>query len=282
MSRLRLVIAGGLALACAGQPAPGPESAPQRIIAIAPSVTEMLFELGLGNRVVGVGDYARWPPEVGDKPRLGGLFNARLEAIAAVDPDLAVLLPSEERLRRNLQKMGIEVLTVRSETIEDVEAMAIAIGDRCGVPQRARAFSQRWSGLLAPRPLGRSPNVLLAVTRTPGRIADVLVAGPGTFLHQLLERLGAVNVMADAYLAYPQVGLEEILLRRPDVVIELQASPGTYEDLRRDWRDLGEEMSLAPACVRVVAGDHVLLPGPRLPRLYGELRRALLECAGTP
>lgn len=281
----------GLALACGGgfSPednqvengrSPSAVEQPSRIIAIAPGVTEMLFTLGLGDRVVGVGDYARWPPEVAGKPKLGGLFDSRLESIITLNPDLAILLPSEERLRVHLQKMGVEVLTVRSETLADVEEMAILIGERCGVEKASQAFVETWGRELAPKRRQDSPRVLLSVTREPGRMADVLVSGPDTFLHELLDRLGATNVMADAQLSYPQVGLEEIIIRRPEVVIELQANPGDYASLARDWERLAGEASIEEACVWVVAGDHVLIPGPRVPRLYRELDDALLACAG--
>lgn len=251
----------------------------ERIVAIAPGVTEMLFVMGLGDRVVGVGDYARWPPEVASKPKLGGLFDSRLEMIASLDPDLAVLLPSEERLRGHLEKMGVEVLTVRSETLADVEEMAILIGERCGVEEASVEFLETWDNELAPREAPHSTRVLLSITREPGRMADVLVSGPGTFLDELIDRLGAVNVMADAPLSYPQVGLEEIIVRQPEVVIELQAFPGNYESLHLDWDRLAGEVPLAGVCVQVVAGDHILIPGPRMARLYRELDQALSDCA---
>jgi len=238
----------------------------------------MLFTLGLGDRVVGVGDYSRWPPEVASIPKVGGLFDSRLESIAGLDPDLAVLLPSEERLRVDLQKMGVEVLTVHSESIADVEEMAILIGERCGVEEASAAFLETWDREMAPKRRQESPRVLLSVTREPGRMADVLVAGPDTFLDELIERLGAVNVMADAQLPYPQVGLEEIIIRQPEVVIELQANPVDYARLPEDWERLAGNVPMAEICVWVVAGDHVLIPGPRLPRLYRELEDALQAC----
>src|SRR5689334_1303434 len=80
----------------------GPE-VPQRIVALAPNLSETLFALGLGDRVVGVGDFSTWPPEAADKPRLGGLFDANLERIVSLKPDLAVLLPSEKDLAAKLQ-----------------------------------------------------------------------------------------------------------------------------------------------------------------------------------
>lgn len=278
-----LALAVGLALACGGgSSTDSSESSPQRIIAIAPSVTEMLFELGLGDRVVGVGDYAKWPPEAAGKPNLGGLFDARLETIAGLKPDLAVLLPSEERLRANLEEMGVEVLTVRSDSIADVEEMAVLIGERCGASDSVESFLRHWTTQLAPRAQEDPVRVLLSVTRQPGSMADVLVAGPGTFLDELLQRLGMINVVADSQIAYPQVGLEEIILRHPQIVIELQATPGNYDELSLDWTTLALGTALTDVCVQVIAGNHVLIPGPRLPRLLQELEEAVADCATSP
>ena len=112
-----------------------------------------------------------------------------------------MLLPSEERLRADLGEMGVEVLTVRSDSIADVEEMARLIGERLGVVEATEAFLTRWERDLAPRTRENQTRVLLSVTRQPGHLADILVAGPGTFLDELLQRLGLVNVVADAPLA---------------------------------------------------------------------------------
>ncbi len=284
-SACRMVVSSFLVLfglACGSEEiAPLPSPA-ERIIALAPGITETLFELGLGDRVVGVGDYSSWPPEVEQKPKLGGLFDARLEVITSLQPDLAILLPSEEKLRVQLEYLGVEVLTVRSENLAEVETMIGAIAQRCGVVQRGEALQERWRRELAPNPVTGSPKILLAVGRAGGRLADVLVSGPGTHLDELLGLLGAVNAFADAPLEYPQVGLEEILQRQADIVIDLQPSPGNYDELALDWQELQAQTDLAPACARVVAGDYVLVPGPRLPWLYRELREAILSCGELP
>ncbi len=280
--RLASLVMMLVGLACGKtEKAPTPSPA-ERIIAVAPGITETLFELGLGERVVGVGDYSTWPPEAARKPNIGGLFDARLEVITTLQPDLAILLPSEEKLRVQLERLGVEVLTVRSETLAEVESMIGSIAERCGVAERGDFLQARWRQDLAPNPVPGNPRVLLSVGRERGRLANVLVSGPGTYLDELLGLLGAVNAFADAPLDYPQVGLEEILQRQAEVVIDLQPSPGTYEELMLDWQDLRAQTDMAPACPRVVAGDHVLVPGPRLPRLYRELREAIVSCGEQP
>jgi iron complex transport system substrate-binding protein len=107
--------------------------APQRIVALTPSLTETLFALGLGDRVVGVGDYTYWPDAAVRKPHLGGLFNPNLERLVSLHPDLAVLGPSERDLIAKLKPLKIDVLIVPNETLKDVESSFHTVAQACGV-----------------------------------------------------------------------------------------------------------------------------------------------------
>lgn len=251
----------------------------RRVIALAPSLVETLFALGLGDRVVGVGDYSTWPPEVKDKPRLGGLFNPNLERILSLKPDLAVLIPSEGDLSAKLAPLGIDTLVVRNESLAEVEESFHTIARRCGVPEAGERLAAEWRAGLAPEPLAGPPlRVMLSVGRQAGRLGDMVVAGQGTSLDELLVRLGAENAFADAPGLYPQIGLEEVVGRAPDVIVELRVDPPSQElaaSLRDDWQALGEIPAVRNGRVEIIAGDYTLIPGPRLPRLYREMRAAL-------
>jgi iron complex transport system substrate-binding protein len=278
-SALALALAAG----CARAPAPPPERVadPRRVVALAPSLVEILYELDLGDRVVGVGDYCRYPPEAEGKPRLGGLFDPHLEEITRLEPDLAILLPSEERLRRHLEALDVEVLTVASESLDEIAEATMTVARRFSVGERGGAFVRGWREALAPRPLAGRPRVMLAVSRQRGTVADALSAGPGTFYHELLERMGAVNVFADAASLYPQVSLEEAMQRLPEAIIDLRAEQPSAESaaaLRADWEPLRGVPALERECYAVIGGDWVLLPGPRVPELYRRMRAVLEEC----
>lgn len=261
-------------------PAEAPDETAQRIIALAPSAAETLHVLGLSDRVVGVGDYVNWPPELARKKRLGGLFNPDFESIVALAPDLAILLTSEVSLRGRLEAVGIEVLVVPSESLGDVEVAVKSIAELCGVEEKGQEFLRQWRVDLLPDPLGEPMRVALVVGREPRRLGDMVVAGPGTFFDQLLSRLGVSNAFYDAESHYPQVGLEEILRRRPDAVLEIQPMvvPRFREAaLRRDWSQL-DRLTEGVPCIEIVAGMHVLVPGPRLPQVFAQLRGALESC----
>lgn len=264
---------GGVGEAPGGEPV-----VPERIVTLAPNLTEIVFALGLGPRVVGVGTFCRWPPEALTKPRLGGLTDPNLELVVALDPQLAILLPSEDDVARHLERLGIETLTVPAETLADVEASITVVAERCGVPAAGAALAGRWRSALAPRPVAPGTRVLLTLNRTGGRPAQVLVAGPGTFFDELLGRLGAVNTFADSSVSYPIVGLEEILRRDPEVIIELHVEPldaSAAAARSEDWRVLPGLGAVREGRVVQISGDYTLIPGPRLPRLYDELAAAL-------
>lgn len=282
---LLLLLLGPVLAGCEGErqgersPGGSPK-VPRRIIALTPSVTETLFALGLGDRVVGVGDYSRWPPEAVRKPRLGGLFNPNLERIVSLKPDLAVLIPSERGLETKLKPLGIDVLVVPDESLADVEASFGIIARRCGVPEAGDRLLAEWrAGLTLPPLPGPPPRVLICVGRLAGQLGEVTAAGPHTFLDELLRRLGGQNVFADAPTLYPQIGLEEIVARKPDVILELRADPLTPAEAAAviaDWQALPQVPAVRLGQVKVIAGDHVLIPGPRIPQFYREMRAALV------
>lgn len=251
---------------------------PTRIIALAPSVAEILFALDLGERVVGVGDHVSYPPETQDRTRVGGLFDVRLEVIASLRPDLAVLLPSEDSLREQLERLDVETLVVSSESLEDFVDAVRTIAGRCGVVQRGEDLLEDFWRELQPRTLESPMKVALTLGREPGRLARFLVAGPGTYLDELLALAGATNAFADATTGYPEVGLEEMMRRDPDVIIELRTSPIDPASLFADWRASPMIKAVENECLDLISGEHVLIPGPRLPRLYRELTAALDSC----
>jgi len=265
----------------AGPPSADTPKPAQRIIALTPSLVETLFALGLGDRVAGVGDYTYWPDEAVRKPHLGGLFNPNLERIVSLHPDLAVLGPSERDLGAKLRPLKIDMLIVPNETLADVERSFHTIARRCGVPEAGDRLAAEWRAGLSPSSLPGPPlKVMLSVGRSPGRLGEITVAGHGTFLDELLRRLGAVNVFADSPTLYPQIGIEEIVARKPDVVLELRSDPQTPEQVAaiiQDWQALPEVPAVRDHAVVVIADTFVLLPGPRLPQLYKEMREALLR-----
>ncbi len=268
------------ALALAGCPGELAERAPERVVALAPSNVEILFALGLGDRLVGVGDYATYPPAAAALPKLGGLYNPNLEALAVLEPDLVVLLESEKDLAGRLGALDIPTVTVDSDSLADTEAAFRTLAERLGVAAHGEEVIATWKEALAPRPLpsGAPARVLISLDRPPGRLAELLSAGPGSFHAELLERLRATNLLTDAASAFPRVGLETIFARGPEVILEIagdERTPAEREALVADWAAFPQIPAVAAGRIYVIAGSHTVVPGPRLPQLYAEMAEAL-------
>ncbi len=252
---------------------------PQRVIALAPSAVEMVCALGWCDQLVGVGSYATYPPQITELPKLGGLVDADLEQLLALQPDLVILLKSEEELAAKLAKLEVEVLTIPSDSLEDIQIAAQSITRRLGVPEQGVAWSRGLEQSLAPITRTDAPVVLLAVGRGPGKIASFLVPGEDTYLGVLVQRAGGVVAVQGFGHHYRDVGLDTALATRPDVILEFgfddQVDRGLLLD---DWRGIYPSASPMP-CHQVIAGSHVPVPGPRVVELYADIVAALAACA---
>jgi iron complex transport system substrate-binding protein len=230
-----------------------------RIISFRPNVTEILFALDLGPRVVGVTTFCRYPPEAEKIEKIGGYFNRNLERILSLKPDLVVLVPdtTTPKIESALKRSGVEVLVVKADTLEDVEGSIRAIAAKTGVPARGEALVSRMRremGVLKHSIKNRpGKKTVLVLQRRP-----LVVAGGGTFLDSLLKLAGAENIAGGSSLPYPHFSLETLLSRAPEVIIDLDPS------------DAGDYWSRYPSIPAVKNGDVVSLspdlfvPSPRM------------------
>jgi iron complex transport system substrate-binding protein len=266
-----------LVAGCGGAPGGGEVPAPTRLVTLAPNLTETVFALGLGARVVGVDDYSLYPAEAAALPKLGGLFNPSFETLVSLRPDLVLLLPSHADLRQRLGALGVATLVVPNETLDDIARGLETIGERCGVAARGKEVAAEFRDALRPHSVGRGRRVLVSVAR-PSGLEGIVAAGPGNFLDELIGRLGATNVLADAPAAWPPVALEEIVARSPDTILEIQSHAVGEEERRRliaAWDVLPTVEAVRRGRVVVVGADYALVPGPRLGLLYRDLAAAL-------
>ena len=240
---------------------------------MAPSITEALFALGLGDRVVGVTRYCDHPPEAGRRPKIGGLMDPDDEVIVGLEPDLVVVLTSHGDIAARLEQLGLNTLAVPHETVQDVRAAIRAVGDACAVSERVEAILSDMTRRVdrvrsATSGLDR-PSVLFCLGRGVGDrgIGRIYVAGRGGFYDEILEMAGAVNAVPESMAAYPQLSLESLLRLDPDIVLDLIGMPDNVdkESLRilDTWRRVPNLKAVAGERVYVITGNHALRPGPR-------------------
>jgi len=245
----------------------------RRVVSLARSVTEILFQLGLGDRVVGVSRYCKYPPEANTRPRVGGLYDPNMEAIVVLRPDLVILPGPDAEAVGGFNRLGLATLVLDHRNPEGIFQSISAIGRSCGVErnadalvaelrQRLQRVTDRTKGLARPR-------VLLAVDHDCGAtgIEDVYVAGGSPYFNPILRWAGGKNVFEGTPEAFPVVSREAILKVDPEVIIDLISADrlpaGGVEACRESWRHLKEVDAVANNRVYIITDDYATVPGPR-------------------
>lgn len=276
-ARRRLVLAAAL-LACTGAAI---HAEARRIVSIIPATTEMLFAMGAGDRVVAVGTYDRFPPEVARLPRVGALIDPNVERILAMKPDLVVLYGTQTDLRAQLERAGIPFYSYVHRGLPDVTETIRSLGQRIGAGQAADDLASRIEsqiaavrGRVANRP---RPKTLLVFGREPGTLRNIEASGGVGFLHDMLEAAGAVDVLADAKQQSVTMSTELVLARAPEVIIELRYARGDTtgaSDLKA-WDALPSVPAVKNHRVYLLQGEEFVVPGPRVGAATERLAKTL-------
>jgi iron complex transport system substrate-binding protein len=210
---------------------------PQRIIGLAPSVTEILYFLGLGERVVGVTDFISHPPEAALKPRVGSFVHLNLEKIIDLMPDLVVASPEGCRpeLITLLEQARIKTYVVNPKNVGQIIECVRDLGSVCGVGERAVSLAAeletRVERVVSKTRSGNTPSVLFQINLKP-----IVTVNRNTLHHDLIRLAGGENLFRDEPLTYPRISLEEAIHRKPDVIIiSSMERGGSFEEARLEW-----------------------------------------------
>ena len=259
-----------------------------RIISLVPAATEMLYAIGAGERVVAVSSYDTFPPEAGRLPRVGALLDPNVERILALRPDLVVVYASQADLKQQLTRAGIGVFDYRHAGLPDVTTTIRELGERTGDADRARGVAdQIGRGLAAVRARvhGRArPRTLLVFGRERLALRGVYASGGVGFLNDMLEAAGGTNVFADVKLQAVQASTEQIIARRPEVILEVRAAnsafpTGDREAEQKVWQALAAVPAVRSGRVQFLFDDRIVIPGPRVVEGTEALARALHPAA---
>ncbi len=258
---------------------------PQRIVSLAPSLTETLFALGLGERVVGVTRYCAYPPEARELPKIGGYLDPSYEALLSLQPDLVVLIPSSDEIERRLESLGVRVLRVDQHDVEGVLESITSLAASCGVPEqgaRLRASVEERLQKVAARIAGEPrPRAVVVVGHDVGGgvVRSVWAAGPDTFYDGVLQIAGGVNGVEGGLARYPELSREGLASIDPDVVLDviagLEERGLNIPEIRDSWLKLVELRAVREGRVEILDGDVMVVPGPRLPEMVENVARAL-------
>lgn len=249
----------------------GTENPPQRIICGTPGITEIVFELGAGGRVVGVSQFSTYPPDASLKPVIGGIINPNREKITTLKPDLFITQGKHESLASFCRQQGINFLSLDIETLEDIADAISLLGQKLQLSRKAATLNARMKEELSSLE-SRSSNlprqkVFFVLGHSPGDLSNLMSIGSKTFLHQIIGIAGGVNIFADAPGTYPQISKETLLRRLPDVIIEVMTGPLTEDKiqmLRSDWSRLSHLPAVQDGRIFFLNQDYILIPGIRV------------------
>jgi iron complex transport system substrate-binding protein len=275
MSRGRLILVAVCAFALAltaGLRAAGPA----RIVSTSPSITETLFALGLGDRVVGVSTYCRFPPAVAALPKIGSFLKPDPELIAGLRPDLVIVHEAGNGLDRRLASLRIPFVIVDRGSLAGAFSSMHQIAAAAGVPERADALvgdlRRRLDGIRRAGAVPPKRRVLFIIGRRPGLLADLIAVGPGSYINELIEIAGGANVLAIAgQPEYPRISMETVLRLDPDVIVDTVDMGDTDAERRarqpineRLWSAYGMLTAVRTGHVHAATTDALVVPGPRV------------------
>jgi iron complex transport system substrate-binding protein len=236
-----------------------------RIVSTAPNLTEILFALGLDEKVVAVSNDSD-----GTRSKTGTFWQPNVEAVIAVKPDLVVTLGTRQQkeLARRLQRAGYRSLILNIERVDQLLRAIGQIGAAAGRQSEASALVADISGKLEDlsSQLGTDERVrvLYVVQREPLR-----VAGRDTFVNELIELAGGENAIGPTVHKYPPIGIEQVIACAPEVIIQPAMGTGDIGRQQRAAQDFWREWPNLPAVanrrIYVIESDTVLRLGPRLP-----------------
>lgn len=249
---------------------------PERIIAIGPSATEKLFAIGAGEQVVGVDEFSNYPAEVARIPKVGSLRTPSFETIVALDPDLIFVINTSSEHRGRLEALGYTVAHVVPTNLqaiyERIDLLGRIVDRQAEAAQVVEQMQARVADILqrvASEPEAQRPRVFHEVWGDP-----LMTAGPGSYIHELIELAGGVNIAADADTEWPRLSLEVVVERNPQVI--LTTFHNTVEELRTGMRAAWQGIdAVQNGRIHQLDEDEIARPGPRIVLGLEAVARAL-------
>jgi len=244
---------------------------PQRIISLAPNMTEILYDLGLGKQVIAVTTHCDYPAEAKEKRKIGSMSNPSLETIVNLRPDMVVLTTdgNTRAIANRLMKLNIPIYIFRAKRLaelpDEIRKMGAALGIKSKAEQTAQTMETAFHHYLRQTAIFPPLKVLFVV-----QIEPLLVAGPNTAIDDALKIFHLQNIAAGVPHHYPLFSLEEVIRRDPDIIFILCTHKGTdtrYNAFLKKICHLKAAQENNIFCV----GDPLLRMGPRIKEGLAEI-----------
>lgn len=247
---------------------PESSSTPKRIISINPAATEIIYSLECEDRLIAVSNFCDYPPQAQEIAKIGGDINPNFERINALRPDLIILQGRCENVVDFCEQKQIEYINIQLRNTEEFYHNIKWLGEKLECQNEAETLCNKIrkeletirakvSGL-------KKRKVFFSLYRTPGTLTSITTIGPETFLNELIDMAGGVNIFNDVKQDYPVISKETLLKRQPEIIIEPYSHSKDETSVLNDWRNLEGLKAVENKNVHVVDADIMLKPGPRV------------------
>jgi iron complex transport system substrate-binding protein len=235
-------------------------------VALAPSITEIIFQLNQAHRLKGVTQFSNHPPQALELPKVGSYVRLDLERIIALDPDLCIGTKdgNPKEIVDRLQSMKIPVYVVDPRNLDTVIETILEIGQLLNASERANMLAKKMGS--------RLQRVMQIASQTEKRprvfiqigISPIIAAGSQTFIHDLIIKAGGINVAAGST-PYPRYSREQVLALAPEIIIiTSMARQAGFEKVKRDWSQWPNLPAARSQSIYLVDSDLFDRPSPRL------------------
>ncbi|WP_282109562.1 cobalamin-binding protein [Shewanella algicola] len=243
--------------------ATAPDKVIQSIVALSPHSVEMLYEIGLGDKIVATVDYADFPESAKSIKRIGHSDLIDMEALLLINPDLVVLSfeDTSQPLIEQLKKLNLPMFDTSVNKLDDIadrlEELGIATGNVSQGRQKAQAFNDTLSQLRQRYSAKSTVKVFYQIWPEP------LTTVSGGWMNGLLSDCGATNVFANGVAAYPQVSMEQVLVRMPELILKPHYHGNSNQE-SINWTQWHEIPAVSHQQIKLIKGDLVHRTGPRV------------------
>jgi iron complex transport system substrate-binding protein len=256
--------------------ASGSATEAMRIVTLMPSGTEVVAALGATDELVGVDDYSTFPPEVTKLPKVGSFLQPNQETIVGLHPTFVIVDDIHGSVAGALKDRGLETIECDMHALPDVKAALKRVGARLGRQAQADALVTQIDADLdaaaAAKP-AKHPKVLAVIDREAGGLGNLVAAGPGSWLDELIAVVGGDNVLAASGVRYPKISLEEVLRAQPDIIIDVSYAARTETS---SWDEV-KVPAVTNHAVHSMQDPFLQGPSPRVKAALAALARVIHE-----
>jgi len=241
-------------------------SHPQRIVSLAPNITETLFALGLDEEIVGVTVFSDYPEAATSKPKVGSFVNISLEKVVSLNPDLVISTANGNKKEtvEQLERMGLPVYVINPGSFEEILTVVLNIGRITGRENEAKTLvdnlQKRIRSVVSLTKDLKKPGVFFQIGINP-----IVSVGRDTLHNKLIELAGGLNVTGDVMIKYPRCSIEDVIVKKPDIIIVSSMKRGEYFPRVRDgWKKWKNIPAVENDRIYIIESDLIDHSSPRI------------------